>query len=69
MIIATCGHSTDTMNDLINCSLGGYTHEGDRCVEYVCYCKKCYGEAIKDGIVLFDEGEENKWLNYNGTGN
>ena len=69
MITLTCGHTVKDFDNPINCSLGGYTPEGDRCVEYVVYCKKCYGEAIKDGIVLFDEDEENKWLNYNGTGN
>ena len=63
MIIATCGHTlTEDEDQGINCSLGGYTREGNRCIEYVCYCTECYNEAVKDGIVLFDEGEENKWV-------
>jgi hypothetical protein len=62
MIIATCGHSVDDIDDLVNCSLTDYTHEGDRAIAYVLYCKMCYTKAHKDGYVLYDEGEENKWL-------
>ena len=62
MIIATCRHKVEDSDDLWTCALAGYTKIGDRCVEYVSYCKACYDEACKDGIVLYDEGEENKWL-------
>ena len=66
MIIATCGHKLKEEEELgINCTLAGYTREGDRCLEYVCYCKECYDQSVKDGIVLFDEGEENKWIGVN----
>jgi hypothetical protein len=63
MIIATCGHAlTEDEDQGINCSLMGYTRENTRCIEYVTYCTGCYLRAVKDGSVLFDEGEENKWL-------
>jgi len=63
MIIATCGHTlTEDEDQGINCSLMGYTRENTRCIEYVTYCTGCYLRAVKDGSVLFDEGEENKWL-------
>lgn len=62
MITATCGHKVEHISHLWECTLAGYTVKGDRCLEYVSYCKQCYDEAVKDGIVLFDEGEENKWL-------
>lgn len=63
MIIATCGHTlTEDEDQGINCSLMGYTREDNRCIKYVTYCTKCYLRAVKDGSVLFDEGEENKWL-------
>ena len=63
MIIATCGHTlTEDEDQGINCSLMGYTRENTRCIEYVTYCTGCYLRAVKDGSVLFDESEENKWL-------
>jgi len=64
MIIATCGHQVDDVDELVNCSLTEYSREGDRAIAYVSYCKMCYEEACKGGYVLYDEGEENKWLNY-----
>jgi hypothetical protein len=63
MIIATCGHALTQEEDMgINCSIKAYTRENTRCIEYVCYCTDCYNHAVKDGYVLFDEGEENKWM-------
>ena len=63
MIIASCGHKlTEEENLGINCTLANYTREGTRCLEYVCYCKRCYDDVVSEGLVLFNEGEENKWL-------
>ena len=65
VITATCGHQLQSFDDLVNCSLTDYTREGTRAVAYVSYCKPCYKRACKEGWVLFDEGEENKWLGGN----
>ena len=65
VITATCGHQLQSFDDLVNCSLTDYTREGTRAVAYVSYCKQCYKQACKEGYVLFDEGEENKWLGGN----
>ena len=63
MIVATCGHTLTEEEDLgINCTLMGYTRENTRCIDYVSYCTECYLRAVKDGLVLFNKDEENKWL-------
>lgn len=62
MIIATCGHEVEHISHLWYCTIAEYNRKNERCLSYVCYCKKCYDEAEEDGMVLFDEGEENKWL-------
>jgi len=42
--------------------IGDYDEHNQRCVYYVTVCEDCYDNYEKDGIVLHDEGEENKWL-------
>ena len=64
-LTATCGHTLQSFDDIVHCSLTDYTREGDRAIAYVSYCKICYERACKEGYVLYDKGEENKWLNYN----
>ena len=62
MIQGSCGHTVEHISHLWYCTLGEYNRKNERSLAYVAYCKQCYDQAIKDGIVLFDEGEENKWL-------
>lgn len=62
MIEGSCGHTVEHMSHLWDCTLAEYNRKHERCLSYVSYCKECYDRAVKDGIVLFDEGEENKWL-------
>ena len=62
MITCTCGHTVDDMDDTVNCSIRGWSRDYTPSVYYVCYCVPCYEDAKQAGDVLFDEGEENKWL-------
>jgi len=62
MITCTCGHTVDDMDDTVNCSIRGWSRDYTPSVDYVCYCVACYEDAKQAGFVLFDEGEENKWL-------
>ena len=64
-IIATCGHDVEHISHLWDCTLAEYDRKNKRCLSYVSYCKECYDQAVLDGIVLFDQGEENKWLGGN----
>jgi hypothetical protein len=50
------------MDDTVNCSIRGWSRDYTPSVDYVCYCVACYEDAKQAGFVLFDEGEENKWL-------
>lgn len=61
-IIASCGHEVEHLSHLWNYSVGDYDRDGSRAVSYMSLCKECYDEHEKDGLILHDEGEENKWL-------
>jgi hypothetical protein len=62
MITGSCGHTVEDMSQLMDCSIGDYDEYNQRCVYYVTVCKDCHDKYEKDGIILYDEGEENKWL-------
>lgn len=62
MIIATCGHSVDHISHLCDCTIAEYDRKNQRCISYCSYCKQCYDYYQSQGLVLHDEGEENKWL-------
>lgn len=64
MIIATCGHAVDDIDDIVTCSIQGWSRESTPCVNYVSYCHKCYDRAVNDDIVLYNEKEEMDWLNH-----
>lgn len=61
-IIASCGHEVEHLSHLWNYSVAGYSRDCSRAVHYMALCKQCYDEYEKDGMILHDEGEENKWL-------
>lgn len=61
-IIASCGHKIQDFDDEIHCSVAGYAKDCSRAVFYMVVCKQCHDEYKKDGMILYDEGEENKWL-------
>ena len=63
MLIASCGHKVEDTSDLLHCTVAGYTREGDRALEYTSLCKECYDWHRHEGLILHDEGEENKWSN------
>jgi hypothetical protein len=50
------------MDNTVYCSIRGWSRDYTPSVDYVCYCVPCYEDAKQAGFVLFDEGEENKWL-------
>ena len=62
-ITTTCGHTVEHITDLWECALAEYNREHKRCIAYVSYCKECYDNAHKQGIILYNQGEENKWIN------
>lgn len=64
MIICTCGCRVDDIDDIITCSLQGWSRESTPCVDYVSYCEKCYNKAVADGRVLFNEAEEMAWMRH-----
>lgn len=39
------------------------SRENNRALEYTSLCKECYDWHEHEGLVLHDEGEENKWIN------
>ena len=63
MIIASCGHEVEHISHLRDCTVAAYTREGNRALEYTSLCKECYDWHEREGLVLHDEGEENKWVN------
>lgn len=63
MIIASCGHKVEDISHLRDCTVAAYTREGKRALEYTSLCKECYDWRQSEGLVLHDEGEENKWVN------
>jgi len=62
MIQGSCGHEVEHISDLWKCTIGDYDEHNQRCIYYGTACKECYDKYEKDGIILHDEGEENKWM-------
>lgn len=62
MIIASCGHEVESPYHTWDRSVAGYSKDNSRAVHYMALCKQCYDEYEKEGLILHDEGEENKWL-------
>lgn len=62
MIVASCGHRVEHVSDLWDSTLRAYDRVGNRAVEYASLCKPCRDQAVANGDVLYDQGEENKWL-------
>jgi len=61
-IRATCGHEVENIDDLKTVALAEYSRLNQRCVSYSSVCESCYKKAELEGIILYDQGEENKWL-------
>ena len=64
-ITATCGHTVDDIDDLVQCNITDYTEEGDRAVAMVSYCKECHAYVSELGKVLHSDDEVNEWLRIN----
>ena len=61
-IILSCGHKVEDFDDEIHGAVADYARDNTRAISYMALCKQCYDEYEKDGMILHDEGEENKWL-------
>lgn len=61
-IIASCGHEVESPYHTWDRAVAGYNRDGNRAVLYMSLCKPCYDKYEQDGMILHDEGEENKWL-------
>jgi hypothetical protein len=60
--IASCGHTVEDYDDLIQCALARYDRMDDRCIHYASYCKSCYKKEQEAGNVLYTELDEKEWL-------
>jgi hypothetical protein len=60
--IASCGHSVDFDDELVQCALARYDRLDDRCIHYGSYCKSCYEREQKEGNVLYTELDEKEWI-------
>jgi hypothetical protein len=65
MIQCTCGCTIADLNDSVSCSIKGFTREYEPCTNYVQYCKSCYDEVLKDGIVLLSQEQQDQYLEGN----
>lgn len=61
-MIASCGHKVQSPHYPFNRAIADYDELGNRAVYYMSLCPECFTKYQKDGIILHDEGEENKWL-------
>jgi len=58
----SCGHQVESMEDSHDASLADYDELGEACVVYAWICRDCKEQAHREGRLLYDQGEENKWL-------
>ena len=62
-IYGTCGHELSIERDAVSgVAVKGYMREGDRCIDFRSLCADCEADYEKDGMVLHNKEEENKWL-------
>jgi len=61
-IRATCGHEVENIDDLKTVALAEYSRLNQRCVSYSSVCESCYKKAELEGLILYDQDEENTWL-------
>ena len=61
-IYLSCGHQVEDMTDGHDISLADYDELGEACVVYAWVCGACRDLAHREGRLLYDQGEENKWL-------
>lgn len=50
------------MDQCVTVTIADYDEYGDRAVLYGWYCQACRDLAHREGRLLYNEGEENKWL-------
>lgn len=62
MITASCGHTVEHISHLWNCTIATYNKEYIRALEYTSLCKECYEWHETEGVVLYDENQENEWM-------
>ena len=68
MIICTCGHEVETveeaeeLDELNEVALSGYTVDDQRCINFVVLCRRCYVEYKTEGLVLYTSKDQNDWL-------
>lgn len=58
----SCGHEVQDMTDGFDVSPADYDELGEACVVYAWVCGSCRDLAHREGRLLYDQGEENKWL-------
>jgi hypothetical protein len=58
----SCGHQVKSMTDAFDVSLADYDELGEACVIYARVCEDCRDLAHQEGRLLYDQGEENKWV-------
>ena len=61
-IHCSCGHEVDDMDQCVTVTIADYNEWGEPAVMYGWYCQACRDQAHREGRLLYDEGEENKWL-------
>jgi len=67
-IYLSCGHQVESMKDSHDVSLADYDELGEACVVLARVCRDCKEQAHREGRLLYDQGEENKWLGRSRSG-
>jgi hypothetical protein len=58
----SCGHQVESIDESVDVSLADYDELGEACVILARVCESCRHLAHREGRLLYDQGEENKWL-------
>ena len=61
-LIASCGHSVNDIDDLVDLQFKGIDASGKRCISYGCFCQECADQYDLSGKVIHNKEEENEWL-------
>ena len=50
------------ISHLWDCTVATYNKENERALEYTSLCKECYEWHETEGLILYDEDQENEWI-------
>lgn len=62
MLVTTCGHEVNSIDDVYDLQIKGYDSIGNRVVLYQCFCAECATEKEVNNEIIHNNNEELEWV-------